>query len=71
MENLPAVMLIVTIITSSYTPNVTYKEPMPSVKICLEEAERFLNTEFPEFIVAQAVSAQCIAKREKQQEVSH
>jgi hypothetical protein len=65
MENLPAVLLIITIITADDKPDVTYKEPMPSVKVCLEEAERFLNIEFPEFIVAQGVSAQCIAKREK------
>ncbi len=68
MENMPAILLIVTIITGADKPNIQHKEPMPSVAICLEEAERFLNHDFPEFIGARGVSAQCIAKRDKKQE---
>lgn len=59
------VMLIVTIITSKDKPNVQHKEPMPSVEVCLQEAERFLNHEFPEIVDAQGVSAQCVGKHEK------
>jgi hypothetical protein len=59
------VMLIVTIITGRDKPNVVHKEPMPSIEVCLQEAGRFMTHDFPEFVDAQAVSAQCIGKRVK------
>lgn len=40
-------------------PTAVYREPMPSVQICLQEAEKFLNGEWPEALDAKEIHADC------------
>jgi len=58
------VLLIVTIVTPSGQKNIEYREPMPTVKICLEEAERFLDSfpPLPPHVEGQGVTAACVKK---------
>ncbi len=65
---LKEVMLIVTIVTGADKPNARHEEPMPDIKTCLAEADRFLDHQFPEFVGAVAVTATCAGKVVKGQD---
>ncbi len=62
MNTFTAVMLVVTIFTGEGKQNVQHREPMPDMKVCLQEAEAFLNHQFPEAVDAKGVAASCQGK---------
>ncbi len=53
------VILSVAILTSEGKPNLKYREPMPSMEVCVDELKRFLLHKLPELIEAKRVMAQC------------
>ncbi len=66
MEPTVLILLVVTIVTANGKPNIEHQVAMPSVEICLQEAERFLNSELPEFIEYQGISARCVKRHIKE-----
>ena len=62
MNTFTAVMLVVTIITGANKQNIQHREPMPDMKTCLEEADKFLDHKFPDAVDARGLVASCQGK---------
>lgn len=62
MNTFSVVMLVVTIITGEGKQNIQHHEPMPDMKTCWEEAEAFMNHQFPDTVGAKGLVASCQGK---------
>ncbi len=62
MNAFTAVMLVVTVITGDGKQNFQHREPMPDMKVCLEEADKFLDHQFPDMVDAKGLVASCQGK---------
>lgn len=65
MENLPAFLLVVQVFFAGHPPQ-THQVPMPDQKVCLQEAEEFLDKfEPPEGSLG--IAAGCVKKLVKEE----
>ena len=59
MDPLLGIVLTVMIITGPGKENIMHREPMPDMKTCMEEAQKFLDHTFPEGVDAKGLFAGC------------